>query len=73
GSGMLLVDVTGGAQGWLPGPVSSNVAWSPDGRTLAWSPDPDAPGSPAGVVELCLRHRAGVGRAPVPGRPRQVG
>jgi hypothetical protein len=51
-SGMLLVDVTGGAQGWLPGPISLNVAWSPDGRTLAWSPDPDAPGSSVGVVEV---------------------
>ena len=52
GPGMLLVDVTEGAQGWLPSPVGPEAAWSPDGRTLAWSPDPDVPGSPAGVVEV---------------------
>ena len=49
---MLLVDVVGGVYGWLPSPVSPNAAWSPDGRTLAWSPYPDAPGSSVGVVEV---------------------
>ncbi len=49
---MLLVDLAGGVYGWLPGPISPEAAWSLDGRTLAWSPYPDAPGSPAGLTEI---------------------